>query len=211
VADMMEDASTIPIFIIPGEEDWNDCDDPDSAWDAWFATYELYNQRWGYPSIVDGEALTVFRQRDQLENWAFLVKGVLMIGVHVVNGIKPDVVEFRERNHMNLQWIKGMSKQHESAIRAVVVCGNAQPGHSTNAGLFSNLDSFWREYSKPTLYIHTAPSAGSNTYSNKIAAEFYQPFKDLSNLWATQVEKTSDNLPVRVTIGLNNDNPFTVA
>jgi hypothetical protein len=211
VADMMEDASTIPMFIIPGEEDWNDCDDPDSAWDAWFATYELYNQRWGYPSIVDGEALTVFRQRDQLENWAFLVKGVLMIGVHVVNGIKPDEVEFRERNHMNLQWIKGMSKQHESVIRAVVVCGNAQPGHSTNAGLFSNLDSFWREYSKPTLYIHTAPSAGSNAYSNKIAAEFYQPFKDLSNLWATQVEKTSDNLPVRITIGLNNDNPFTVA
>ena len=209
VADMMEDASTLPIFIIPGEEDWNDCDDPDSAWDAWISTFELYNQRWDLTSVVDGDALTVFREKNQLENWAFVVKGVLFVGVHVVNGIVPDTNEFRHRNKLNMQWIKGMSKQHEAAIRAVVVCGNAQPGHSTNAGFFAGMDLFWRDYSKPTLYVHTAPSAGSNTNTNKRAAEFYQPFKDLSNVWAAQIEKTSENLPFRIEVGLG-DNPFTV-
>lgn len=209
VADLIEDASPLPVFIIPGEEDWNDCDDPDDAWDAWISTFELYNQRWDLSSIVDGETVTVFREKYQLENWAFVVKGVLFLGIHVVNGIVPDATEFRQRNKLNMQWVKGMSRQHEAAIRAVVICGNAQPGHSTNAGFFASMDLFWRNFTKPSLYVHSAPSVGSNTYSNSRAAKYYQPFKDLSHVWAAQVEKTADNLPLRIEVGLG-ENPFTI-
>ena len=206
VADLMEDASTLPIFILPGEEDWNDCEDPEEAWDAWISTFELYNQRWDMTTAADGEALTVFREKNQLENWAFVVKGVLFVGVHVVNGIVPDSNEFRQRNKLNMQWVKGMSKHHEAAIRAVVVCGNAQPGHNTNAGFFSTVDLFWRNFTKPTLYVHTT---GINTENSATAAKYYQPFKDLTNVWAAQIEKTSDNLPIRIEVGLG-DNPFTI-
>lgn len=204
VADLIEDASPLTVFILPGEEDWNNCDDPDDAWDAWMSTFELYNQRWDSSSIVDGETVQVYREKYQLENWGFVAKGVLFLGVHIVNGIVPDQFEFRQRNKLNIEWIKGMSKHHESVIRAVVICGNAQPGHSTNAGFFSNLDLFLRNYTKPALYVHTAPSIRSNT-----AAKYYQPFKDLPSLMAAQVEKTPDNLPVRIQVGVG-DNPFTV-
>ena len=209
MADLIEDASPLTVFILPGEEDWNNCDDPDDAWDAWMSTFELYNQRWDSSSIVDGESVQVYREKYQLENWGFVAKGVLFLGVHIVNGIVPDQFEFRQRNKLNIEWIKGMSKHHEAVIRAVVICGNAQPGHSTNAGFFSNLDLFLRNYTKPALYVHTAPSIGSNTYINTMAAKYYQPFKDLPSLMAAQVEKTPDNLPVRIQVGVG-DNPFTV-
>jgi hypothetical protein len=209
VANLIEDASPRPVFILPGEEDWNNCEDPDSAWDAWISIFELYNQRWDLTRAIDGEPITVYRQFNQLENWAFPVKGVLFIGVHVVNGHVPSKTEFQQRNRMNVQWVRGMSKKYESEVRAVVVCGNGQPGRPSNVNFFTTMSSFWSNFSLPTLYVHSVIPTSSNTYNNTQSYNYYHPFTDLQHVWAVQLEKTSENLPLRIQIGMG-DEPFTI-
>ena len=208
VANLIEDASPTAVFVVPGEEDWNNCPDPDGAWDAWISTFELFNQRWAEfekpdqpRTIIDGSPTTVFRQEGQLENWAFRHHGVLFIGVHVVGGTVPDQDEFDDRNDFNYAWVEGMSRQHEPVIRAVVVFGNGEPSYTPNLHFFGQTGTFWHSFSKPTLYVHTSSSGSSIKY--------YNPFENVPNVWAASVPKTSETTPMRIHVGMG-DQPFTV-
>jgi hypothetical protein len=209
VANLIEDASPVAVFVVPGEDDWNNCPDPDKAWNDWVSTFELFNQRWAQfeqynqpRTIIDGTPTTVFRQNGQLENWAFLHHDVLFIGVHVVGGTVPDQSEFDQRNDNNYAWVVRMSQQHESEIRAVVVFGNGEPTYQPNIHFFAEAATFWHTYTKPTLYVH-ASSNGTNT-------RYYKPYENLSHVWAAAVVKTADDSPVRIQVGTG-DQPFTVS
>lgn len=209
VANLIEDASPVAVFVVPGEDDWNNCPDPDRAWDDWVSTFELFNQRWAVfehynepRTVIDGTPTTVFRQDAQLENWAFLHHGVLFIGVHVVGGTIPDQDEFDERNDYNYDWVERMSRQHDSETRAVVIFGNGEPSYEANGHFFAQVGTFWHTYSKPTLYVHASGSGSSTRY--------YKPYENLAHVWAAAVVKTADDSPVRIQVGTGIQ-PFTVS
>jgi hypothetical protein len=211
VANLIEDGSPRAVFVVPGEEDWSNCPDPDTAWESWMSTFEIFNQRWASNvdtkpmTLIDGEPTTIFREKDQLENWAFVHKGVLFIGVHVVSGTVPDQDEFDDRNENNYKWVVGMSHQHDLAIRAVVIFGNGEPANVANQRFFTQVATFWSTFTKPILYLHTASTRTSSSSKTKK----YQPFVNLPHVWVTQLAKTTENSPLRIQVGLG-DKPFTI-
>lgn len=197
VATLIENSSPVTVFVVPGEEDWNNCPDPAAAWDSWEQNFDIFDTRW--EDTPNAQEFTVFRQKDQLENWAFLHEGVLFVGVHVVNGKVPDQAEFDERNNRNYRWVMGMCKEHNEVIRAVVIFGNAKPGYAPNVRFFAPLELFWKTYDKPALYVHASTGKGDTGQ--------YKPYSDLPHVMALQVENSIKNPPLKINVGFG-DEPF---
>lgn len=199
VADLLEVSSPETIFVVPGEQDWNDCPNPGSAWAAWKQSFLYFDQRWDNTANVN--KFRVYRQQSHHENWAFVYSNVLFVGVHVVNGVVPNQTEFADRNALNYRWVMGMCTEHSTAINAVVVFGNAKPGYPENVAFFAPLELFWITYVKPILYVHASSGFG--------ASETHQPFADLSHVLAARIENDPNKPPIQINVG-SGENPFII-
>ncbi len=118
-------ASTHPLFIIPGDNEWNDCTDPDEAWKLWEANFMHFDNHW--PNDLD-----VVRQPERPENFAFFKQGALFIGINLVNGKVHDWEEWEARIEDDRRWIESQFKQHSSDAFAAVIFAHANPGKQVN-------------------------------------------------------------------------------
>ena len=91
--------SRLPTFIIPGDNEWNDCKDPHSAWQLWQRYFLRFDQQWQHH-------LPVFRQLKREENFSFLHRGVLFIGLNIVGGRIHDPQEWPRRHAEDLEWTR---------------------------------------------------------------------------------------------------------
>lgn len=73
--------SPIPVYVTPGKNDWATCDDPFDALEDWKSSFVGFEKNWEHQIPV------VRRQESRKENFAFVEKEVLFIGLHLVDGI----------------------------------------------------------------------------------------------------------------------------
>jgi hypothetical protein len=205
VADMLEQASPVRMFVVPGEEDWNNCPDPDFSSEVWSDNFLNFDMRWD--DVKDAIPFEVMRQPEELENWAFRHAGVLFLGLNVVNGKVPDADEFMERNENNYQWFSRSCKHYEDTIRSIVVFANARPGLQQNANFFAQFEDFMRNFDRPLLYVHAASI--NDRGKESVSSKTYQPFRDLPNVYAAQIESRNGVPPVRTNVGFG-EMPFQV-
>jgi len=78
VADTLK-TSEVPVFIVPGDNEWVDCANPAQGW-AWWQTYLLGLEQ-SFCGIWPVEA-----QVARPENFSFLRDGVLFLGLNYVAG-----------------------------------------------------------------------------------------------------------------------------
>ncbi len=81
VADIMIE-SPIPVYVTPGKNDWATCDDPFDAFEDWKSSFVGFEKNW------EDQIPVIRRQESRKENFAFVEKDVLFIGLHLVDGIK---------------------------------------------------------------------------------------------------------------------------
>ena len=81
VADIMIE-SPIPVYVTPGKNDWATCDDPFDAFEDWKSSFLGFEKNW------EDQIPVIRRQESRKENFAFVEKDVLFIGLHLVDGIK---------------------------------------------------------------------------------------------------------------------------
>eukprot|EP00913_Durusdinium_trenchii_P022852 g21456.t1 len=112
--------SKVPVFIIPGDNEWNDCVDPAQAWLHWKKHFMRFDRRWRH-------RLGVFRQLEREENFSFVRGKVLFIGLNLVGGQVQDAAEWKRRHAENLEWTQRNIKQFGAAVGSVVVFGHARP------------------------------------------------------------------------------------
>ena len=188
--------SPAPIFVLPGENDWNNCPDPDKAWDDW-STYFMKFEKNFYPPF------TVLRQSGEIENFSFLYDGVLFVGLHLVGGRIPDQGDWDDLLTMNVKWVEENFNKifNDADYRAVVLLGNARPSNQQR-DFFNKIVNTIRSMGKPTLYIHANPEGGSKFVE-------YRPFGDADNLNAVQLEDGGRSPPLRVSIG-SGSRPFAL-
>jgi hypothetical protein len=200
VASLLEEASPLRMFVVPGQQDWNDCPDPDAAWASWTDNFELLDEKWR--GVGNVEDIHMYRQKHIFENWGFIEQGVLFLGLHIVNGQVPDAAEFADRNDYNYRWVMGMSIEHRMSIRAVVVFGNGYEELPENKQLFDRLKQFWASYEHPSLYVHSwKGTEATGTH------ELF--FADLDPIPAVRVKNDPKKGPVLITVGFG-ENPFTL-
>lgn len=184
--------SPVPVFALPGPNDWNNCPNPETSLGDWQDNLGNFERNFVH-------SFGVSHQMGNDENFGFLTKGVLFIGLHLVGGRKHDKEAWRVRHAKNVRWVEEqLSTVPQDNYRALVFLANARPSQQHDdffAEIFADINNL----GKPVLYIHA--NAGSGVF------EQYQPFKESSNLIAVQVQSGGPNPPLRVAVG-NGKNPF---
>lgn len=105
-----------------------------------------FENNWKLKTKVD-------RQNGFKENFAFVSKGVLFIGINLVGGLVHDSSEWRERHFSNARWIETQFNNNKKDVRAAVIIAQANPDEKHQDFISKFLNSA-EQFSKPIIFIH---------------------------------------------------------
>jgi hypothetical protein len=173
VSDILK-TSAIPVFVLPGDNEWVGCSDPSQGW-AWWEEYFLGIEE-NFCGIWPVDA-----QSAQPENFSFVRDGVLFIGLNYVSGSPSGVTQSAA------DWVDSQFAAYGSSVRAAVVLAQKEAG----GRLFDALKARGHAFAKPVLYMH-----GNGHAWEVDTAYFGEP-----NMVRVQVERgTLSHPPVQVTV-----------
>lgn len=181
--------SKAPLFIIPGDNEWNDCKSPDEAWKFWQTYFNRFDRRWPH-------RIPIFRQLEREENFSFMKGRVLFLGINLVGGRVHDADEWKTRMAQDVEWLQRNLDQFGKSASSVVVFGHANPGkkHKPFIDEFVELS---RGFKKPVLYLH---GDGHKWIHDR-------PFA-AKNILRVQVDQGGIAPPLKVTITNDPTEPF---
>ncbi|HXJ55087.1 MAG TPA: hypothetical protein VNU68_00335 [Verrucomicrobiae bacterium] len=120
-ADLLTTSNTIPSWIVVGDNEWSDLEDPAQGWKWWQKYYARFEERFQ-------PAWKTERQPERPENFAFVRKGVVFIGINLVGGRIHDASEWLVRLPQDAAWIKEvLTRASMSDVRAAVILCQANP------------------------------------------------------------------------------------
>ena len=180
-------AGGVPSYIVLGDNEWNDSLDPAEARGRWDKHLLNLDRRFEKP-------WETINQVERPENFAFVHKGVLVIGINLVGGRIHDEREWRTRFSQDLDWIGRLFKSQKDNVRAAVVLCQANPigfGKKEAAvkksfGTF--VDPFGKlaaDFEKPVLFLH----ADGHKWIND------KPWKAAQNVTRVQLDLIASKFP----------------
>jgi hypothetical protein len=127
----------VPAFIIPGDNEWTDCIDPDQGWAYWEEHLLGIDQDFcGTPAVASQSA--------RPENFAFFQEDVLFIGITMLSGLPSSVRE------ASANWIDTQFSENASSARAIVIFGQKE----ASGPVFDAVVEGGVAYGGPVVYIH---------------------------------------------------------
>lgn len=177
------------LFIIPGDNEWNDCFDPEEAWGLWTRYFLHFDNQWT-------NSLQVVRDGRHPENFAFVSNGVLFVGINLVGGKVLDPIEWTLQDRDNIHWIESQLRDHKQSISRLIIFGHALPSRNHRT-FFIMLNRLAQSLGKPMLYLHGDGHNWKKDY----------PF-NAKNILRVQVENGGNAKPVTVTVTNDPDEPF---
>ncbi len=181
--------SPVPVFIIPGDNEWNDCSNPEQAWKLWKKYFMRFDRRWQH-------TLPVFRQLEREENFSFVKGNVLFIGLNIVGGRVHDAAEWKQRHADNLDWVRRNLRRFGADVSSLVVFGHAKPIAIHN-DFFTPFSKEANDFKKPILYIH----------GDGHVWIYDRPF-EAKNILRVEVDQGGIAPPLKVTVTDDKTNPF---
>ena len=156
VADLLTVSNTIPTWIVVGDNEWNDLEDPAQGWKWWQKYYARFEEHFQSPWKTE-------RQPERPENFAFVRKGVVFIGINLPGGRVHDAAEWAVRLPQDATWIKEvLTRPSMSDVRAAVVFCQANPFVIKSGEPKNKFTSFLipfrqaaAEWKKPLLFLHS--------------------------------------------------------
>jgi chitodextrinase len=136
----------VPSFIVPGDNEWNDCADPIAAWALWAAYFTDFEQNFCGAPAVEAQAV-------RHENFAFVRNGVLFIGLNLVGGSSYDSNEKARRLQDDADWVETQFTSKAPQVRAAVIIAHAERSGSRDL-FFDQFDASASAFGKPILFIH---------------------------------------------------------
>lgn len=181
----------INTFIIPGDNEYNDCEDPANGWFLWRSYFYRFHEFWNNKMELE-------YQEDRGENFSFFINDILFIGLNIVGGKIHDQEEWNLRLTQNGDWYQRLVTKHGSFAKAIVVFGHANivDFDPEKYDLFTNkFREVSAKYNKPVLYLH---GDGHTWIKNR-------PW-DEKNILRVQVDEGGQILQVQV--DPNEEEPF---
>eukprot|EP00594_Rhizosolenia_setigera_P014505 CAMPEP_0178979180 /NCGR_PEP_ID=MMETSP0789-20121207/25672_1 /TAXON_ID=3005 /ORGANISM="Rhizosolenia setigera, Strain CCMP 1694" /LENGTH=560 /DNA_ID=CAMNT_0020669203 /DNA_START=77 /DNA_END=1759 /DNA_ORIENTATION=+ len=204
--------SSIPVFIVLGDNDYMDCPNPYFALTRWKLHFTQYHMKYDWaPNSVNGIKFlsTVEYQSRRSENMVFFHKGILFLFLHIVGeplqglGSWPEA-EFEARHSDNLSFTKSnLSKyRRDENLRGVVIFGHAKPRRSLHSDFFDPLLQYVNNVPQfrfiPFLYLHGDGHDYEESYDFNTRSGIR-----LSNFKRIQVEQGANEGPLRVHVSPN--------
>ena len=117
VSEILGDFET-PTFIVLGDNEYNDCDDPEDALSLWNTYFLDFHDNWDFPH-------TVIHQEKRPENFAWVENAVLFLGLNLVGSSVHDQVEWDKRLTDNAEWVEEQFELYKNSIETAVLFGHA--------------------------------------------------------------------------------------
>lgn len=139
-----------PVFIIPGDNEYNDCDHPKKAFKHWKKNFLHFNENWE-------SAWETTYQPEQKENFTWTEGEVLFVGLNLVGGKVHSKKEWSERLNSNADWMESLLEKNKSkGLKALVIFGHANMNiHPKKFDVFTKrFRALAAQFSKPILYLH---------------------------------------------------------
>jgi chitodextrinase len=179
----------VPSFVLPGDNEWNDCSDPGAAWLLWEAYFSGFEQRYCGTPLVESQAA-------RPENFAFVHERVLFVGLNLVGGTVHDAAEWDLRMHQDAEWVEQQFAEKGGQVRAAVVFGHAARDGSRSV-FFDRFDAAALAFARPVLFIH----GDGHSWIHETGWE-------VPNVERIQIEQNDPPLQVTVTLGA--ETPFVL-
>lgn len=154
------------MYLSPGDNEYNDCPNPESAWALWEEYLGEYDQKyWPRPTEYK-----VVRQPNRTENFAFVFRKTLFVGLNLVGGIVHDTAEWAKRLGENLEWVDTNVAQNKLNMEVLVLFGHAGTENYRTVDFYEPLKRRIRdEYKIPTLVTRKSnPSFVGESNSNGV-------------------------------------------
>jgi hypothetical protein len=200
-------ALSIPTYIIPGDNEWTDCGNStaiNNAWTYWMNHFNAFEKNWSGAFVTE-------RQVVRPENFAFVRKGVLFIGINLVGGHPPtgpsqsvwDTYVVPAMND-DANWVEEQFAQHKEHVRAAVIFSQASDlqGNGT-VGTYHKpfIDRFRlaaKTFEKPILFLQ------GDYHTWRVE----RPWPE-QNILRVVVDEGHDAPPVEVVVTMDEENMFT--
>lgn len=145
IADILR-KSKVPAFVVLGDNEYNDLDDPAQGLRFWRKHFLHFDKQFKY-------APTIQRQKGRDENFAWVSKGVLLVGVNLPGGRVHDKGEWARRLQDDADWVQDCMRKWHKDVRACVVMAQAEPT-KPHEPFFKEFAAHCQEFEKPVLYLH---------------------------------------------------------
>jgi hypothetical protein len=184
-------ALTVPTFMVLGDNEWNDCTNPDEAWGFWVAHFGHFEKYWAKAPVVARQAV-----RD--ENFAWVDAGVIFIGINLPGGAVHDATEWATRLPQNAQWISDQIALHGASAYAMVLFAHADPAAKHDAFMIPYRAAVGA-WGKPVLHV---------------MGDFHQwkldrPWPE-KNILRVEVEEGVAEQPIQVTVSPTDPDTFAI-
>ena len=145
--------SKVATFVVPGDNEWNDCQKSviQVGWDRWIANFLHFENYWAHN-------FTVARQPGYEENFYFIHKRTLVMGLNIVGGRVHNTTEWSTRLTSQMEWVRSVVNAHLPTGNAdgVILMSHAKPSadHLEFTMPLRNYirDELQNQY--PILYLH---------------------------------------------------------
>jgi predicted phosphodiesterase len=97
--------SHAPVFVIRGDNDWTDCPNREEAHEYWNDEFLWFENKWDHNLVVN-------RENGREENFSFVHKHTLFVGLCIVGGEPEDRAD-------NTEWSYRLSDQADWTIRLI--------------------------------------------------------------------------------------------
>ncbi|KAG7349762.1 hypothetical protein IV203_012359 [Nitzschia inconspicua] len=185
--------SPIPFINVPGDQDWVKCTDQALAFSRWLNAFEDIDENFSNDNVM------VRRSENNPELFVFNQNGVLFFGLHLVNGPILDLERHDARMRDMAIFFLGMLNFHKEEFRAIVILGNARPGHQQHR-FFESVSNVLERIQTPVVYVHADSGLGDVEYT---------PIEKYPFIHGIQVPNGGKEGPLKISVGFGN-NPFVV-
>lgn len=169
----------VPVFIVPGDNEWNDCEHPDQAWNYWEKHFMSFDQNWEVTFEVQ-------RQQNYPVNIAFVQNDILFIALNLVGGRIHDQTEWDKMLQNAVEWVNLQFQQ--KGVFAAIIFAQANPDDKHKLFMDQFL-SLVQRFEHPVLLIY-------GDGHEWIYDETWQ----VPNLMRIQVDKGGIADPLQVTV-----------
>ena len=139
--------SSVPVFLLPGDYEWNDCDDFPASVTTWRNTFVDFEMNWSPLPFK------VFRQKARMENFSFVHEKVMYFGLNMVGGLMEDINQSQWSNRLrsNLRWVKNGVRRFFDKIELVIIFGSTG-SIDVNKDFFMHLEVLVKQWNSE--YVH---------------------------------------------------------
>lgn len=130
-----------------------DCPNPTQSMELWYEyLLDFKTKFWPEPTCT----WDISRQSpDFRENFAFLQRNVLFVGINLVRGFTHNQEEWDTRHTSDLLWIDRAANEFDGNHTTMVILSHSDPDIEANGNFFAEFYTMVESYDEQIIFVHS--------------------------------------------------------